>query len=91
MKSKFPKFLGDRILIESVQAPTQSLSGLLILPEEKMAKLIVIAIGTSKKIDKAIKIGSRVWALARGITPIILNGKGYFSIPAADILAVDIE
>lgn len=87
MKSKI---LGDRIIIESVQETTQLPSGL-ILPEEKMAKLIVIAIGTSKKIDKAIKIGSRVWALARGITPVILNGKGYFSIPSADVLAVENE
>lgn len=83
------KILGDRIIIESVQETTQSPSGLLVLPEQKMAKLIVIAIGTSKKIDKAIKIGSRIWALARSITPVVLNGKGYFSIPSADVLAVE--
>lgn len=82
------KILGDRIILESVVETVQSKDTLLILPEEKMAKLVVVAVGTSKDIPEEVKPGCRVWASARSASPITLDGKDYFLIKSADLLAV---
>ena len=83
------KILGDRVILESVLEKTQSSGSLLILPEEKNAKLIVVAIGTSDKIPKQIKVGKRVWATTRSVKPVQIDGKDYFSVASSDILAIE--
>jgi co-chaperonin GroES (HSP10) len=53
-----------------------------------MAKLVVVAVGTSKDIPEEVKPGCRVWATAHSAKAITLDGKDYFAIKSADLLAV---
>lgn len=91
------KPLGDRVLVEPLEATTKTASGI-IIPEtaskERSEQGVVVAVGPGKRNDDGklvpltIKKGDRVIFSKYGPDEIKLSGKDYFIISEANILAV---
>ena len=90
------KPLGDRVLIEAVEAVEETMGGILI-PEsakEKPQEARVVALGTGKvdedgkKIEFEVKVGDIVLTSKYGGTEVKVDGKEYKLVSASDILAI---
>src|SRR6266705_1922935 len=94
------KPLGDRILVEAVEAKETKKGGIIIpdTAKEKPMESIIVALGTGKtnddgkKIPFEVKKGDRVLVSKYGGTELPsefkVNGKEYKIINADDILAI---
>jgi chaperonin GroES len=88
--------VGDRILVEAVEAKEIRKGGIIIpdTAKEKPMESLVIALGTGKTDDKGQKIpfevkkGERVLVARYGGTEIKLDGKEYRILTSDDVLAV---
>ena len=90
------KPLGQRVLVERVEAESKTAGGL-FLPDtakEKPQEAIVRALGTGgldkdgKKIDFHVKENDKVLITKYGGTEVVLNGTTYVILNESDILAV---
>ncbi len=90
------KPLGQRVLIQRVEAETQTASGL-FLPDsaqEKPQEAIIRAIGTGGRdkdgslIPFSVKVNDRVLITKYGGTEVTVNGTVYTIFNESDILAV---
>ena len=90
------KPLGDRVLIEAVEAVEETMGGILIpdTAKEKPQEARVIALGTGKvdedgkKIPFEVKVGDIVLTSKYGGTEVKVDGKEYKLVSASDILAI---
>jgi len=90
------KPLGDRVLVESVEAEDTKKSGILIpdTAKEKPTEAIVRALGTGKTNDEGkkipfdVKVGDRVLTSKYGGTEVKLDKKEYRILSSEDILGV---
>ena len=90
------KPLGDRVLIEAVEAVEETMGGILIpdSAKEKPQEARVIALGTGKvdedgkKIEFEVKVGDIVLTSKYGGTEVKVDGKEYKLVSASDILAI---
>ena len=90
------KPLGDRVLIEAVEAVEETMGGILIpdTAKEKPQEARVIALGTGKvdedgkKIQFEVKVGDIVLTSKYGGTEVKVDGKEYKLVSASDILAI---
>ena len=90
------KPLGDRVLIEAVEAVEETMGGILIpdTAKEKPQEARVIALGTGKvdedgkKIKFEVKVGDIVLTSKYGGTEVKVDGKEYKLVSASDILAI---
>ena len=87
--------LGDRVLIEPVEAKEQSKGGIIIpdTAKEKPMEGLVIAIGKKKdkegkEIAVDVKVGDRVLLPKYGGTEVKLNDKDYQLVREDDLLGV---
>lgn len=90
------KPLGDKILVQRVEAETQTASGI-FLPEsakEKPQQAKVIAVGTGKVLDNGkladftVKKGDTILLSKWGGTEIKHDGKEYIMVSEDEVLAV---
>ena len=90
------KPLGQRVLVERVEAESKTAGGL-FLPDtakEKPQEAIVRAIGTGgrdkdgKKIPFNVAVNDKVLITKYGGTEVVLNGTTYVILNESDILAV---
>ena len=90
------KPLGDKILVQRLEAETQTASGI-FLPEsakEKPQQAKVIAIGTGKVLDNGeradftVKKGDTILLSKWGGTEIKLDGEDYIVLGEDEVLAV---
>jgi chaperonin GroES len=88
--------LGDKILIERLEAETKTKGGI-VLPDtakEKPKEGKIIAVGTGRLLDNgtrlkpAVKVGDRVIFTSYAGTEIKLDAKEYMVMSEDDILAV---
>ena len=96
--SRSIKALGDRILVEAVEAKeSKNGKGGIIIPDtakEKPMERVVVSLGTGKfdddgkKVPFEVKKGDRVLVDKFGGTEIKLDGKEYKILDGHDILAV---
>jgi len=93
------KPLGDRVLIEPIEVPEVTPTGILI-PEtvrERPAEGVVVELGTGrtgkegKKLPFELKQGDRVLLSNYGGTEVRLEDKTFRVVPSGDILAVLVE
>ena len=90
------KPLGDRVLIEAVEAVEETMGGILIpdSAKEKPQEARVIALGPGKvdedgkKIEFEVKVGDIVLTSKYGGTEVKVDGKEYKLVSASDILAI---
>ena len=90
------KPLGDRVLIEAVEAVEETMGGILIpdSAKEKPQEARVVALGTGKvdedgkKIEFEVKVGDIVLTSKYGGTEVKVDGKEYKLVSASDILAI---
>ena len=90
------KPLGDRVLIEAVEAVEETMGGILIpdSAKEKPQEARVVALGTGKvdengkKMEFEVKVGDIVLTSKYGGTEVKVDGKEYKLVSADDILAV---
>lgn len=90
------KPLGDRVLIEAVEAVEETMGGILIpdSAKEKPQEARVVALGTGgvdengKKIEFEVKVGDLVLTSKYGGTEVKVDGKEYKLVSASDILAI---
>ena len=90
------KPLGDRILVEAVEAKEVKKGGIIIpdTAKEKPQEGIVRALGTGKLDDNGkripfeVKVGDRVLVSKYGGTEIKIDGKEYKLLSSDDLLAV---
>ena len=90
------KPLGDRIVVERVQAEEKTAGGI-VLPDsakEKPKEGIVMALGDGKLLDSgerakpALKKGDRVLFTSYSGTEVTVDGKEYLIMREEDVLAV---
>ncbi len=90
------KPLGDRIIVEPVEAEERTLSGI-VLPDtakEKPQEGVVVAVGTGRILDNGtrvaleVKVGDRVVFAKYGGTEIKVDAKDYLILAERDIYAV---
>ncbi|AWB09433.1 chaperonin GroES [Thermodesulfobium acidiphilum] len=90
------KPLGDRIIVEPVEAEEKTLSGI-VLPDtakEKPQEGIVVAVGPGRILDNGtrvpleVKVGDRVVFAKYGGTEIKINSKDYLILSERDIYAI---
>jgi len=93
------KPLGDRVLIEPIEEPEVTPTGL-VIPEtarERPAEGIVVELGTGrtdkegKKLPFELKQGDRVLLSKYGGTEVLLEDKTFKVVQSDDILAVLVE
>lgn len=84
------KPLDDRLLVELVEEPTKTASGLFIpdTAKEKPRMGTVIAVGTDEDLQEKIKVGNKVLFAKYGGEEIEVDGKSYKIIQRSDVLAV---
>ena len=90
------KPLGDRVLIEAVEAVEETMGGIFIpdSAKEKPQEARVVALGTcrvdedGKKIEFEVKVGDIVLTSKYGGTEVKVDGKEYKLVSASDILAI---
>ena len=90
------KPLGDRVLIEAVEAVEETMGGILIpdSAKEKPQEARVVALGTGKvdedgkKIEFEVKVGDIVLTSRYGGTEVKVDGKEYKVVNQDDILAI---
>lgn len=91
------KPLGDRVLVEPVEAADEVKKGGIIIPDtakEKPQEGVVVAVGTGKKDDDGkviafnVKKGDRVLMPKYGGTEVKIDDKEYQIVREDDILAV---
>ena len=90
------KPLGDRVLIEAVEAVEETMGGILIpdSAKEKPQEARVVALGTGKvdedgkKIEFEVKVGDIVLTSKYGGPEVKVDGKEYKLVSASDILAI---
>ena len=90
------KPLGDRVLIEAVEAVEETMGGILIpdSAKEKPQEARVVALGTGKvdedgkKVEFEVKVGDIVLTSKYGGTEVKVDGKEYKLVSASDILAI---
>ncbi|MBI3882085.1 MAG: co-chaperone GroES [Verrucomicrobia bacterium] len=90
------KPLGDRVLVEPLEAKEVKKGGIIIpdSAKEKPQEGKVIALGTGKtddngkKVPFEVKVGDRVYVSQYGGTPIKLDGKEYKIFNADDLMAI---
>lgn len=88
--------LGDRVLLESLEAPEQMAGGIIIpdSAKEKPLESKVVSLGTGANDDKGNKIpfdvkeGDIVLTNKYGGTEVKFEGKEYKIVNATDILAI---
>ncbi len=88
--------LGDRVLVEAIEAAEQIKGGIVIpdTAKEKPQEAKVIALGTGKldekgnKIPFDVKVGDKVLTSKYGGTEVKFDDKEYKILSASDILAV---
>ena len=88
--------LGDRILVEALEAKQEKKGGIVIpdIAKEKPMECRVVALGTGKtddngkKVPFEIKKGDRVLVTKYGGTEIKLDGKEFKILNSEDVLAV---
>ncbi len=91
--------LGDRVLVETVEANEQIKGGIVIpdTAKEKPQEAKVIALGTGKldekgnKIPFDVKVGDKVLTSKYGGTEVKFDDKEYKILSVSDILAVIAE
>jgi chaperonin GroES len=85
------KPLGDRVLVDPLDADTKTASGI-IIPDnakEKPQKAIVVAVGNGTPDHKmTVKIGDTVMYGKYSGTELKLEGKDYLIMSEKDILAI---
>ncbi|AEE13695.1 co-chaperone GroES [Thermodesulfobium narugense] len=90
------KPLGDRIIVEPVEAEEKTVSGI-VLPDtakEKPQEGIVVAVGPGRILDNGtrvpleVKVGDRVVFAKYGGTEIKINSKDYLILSERDIYAI---
>jgi chaperonin GroES len=88
--------LGDKILIERLEAETKTRGGI-VLPDtakEKPKEGKIIAVGEGRLLDNgsrikpAVRAGDRVIFASYAGTEVKIEGKEYMIMPEEDILAV---
>ncbi len=81
------KPIGERVLIEQIEAETKTASGLIIpdSAQEKPLQAMVVAIGDDVK---AVKKGDTVLYAKFTGTEINLDDKNYLMLEVSDILAI---
>ena len=90
------KPLGDRVLIEAVEAVEETMGGILIpdSAKEKPQEARVVALGTGKvdedgkKIEFEVKVGDIVLTSKYGGTEVKLDEEEYKILNSSDILAI---
>jgi chaperonin GroES len=90
------KPLGDRVIVKTDEAETQTASGLILADtaKEKPQRGKVIAVGEGKVNDKGervpvdVKVGDTVIYSKYGGTEVKLDGEEYLILRAEDIYAV---
>ena len=90
------KPLGDRVLIEAVEAVEETMGGIFIpdSAKEKPQEARGVALGTGrvdedgKKIEFEVKVGDIVLTSKYGGTEVKVDGKEYKLVSASDILAI---
>jgi len=88
--------LGDRILVEAVEAKVEKKGGIVIpdIAKEKPMECRVVALGTGKTDDNGKKVpfemqkGDRLLVAKYGGTEVNLEGKEYRIFNSEDVLAV---
>jgi chaperonin GroES len=89
--------LGDRVLVESVEAADEQVMGGIVIPDsakEKPQESKVIALGTGKiddngkKVPFDVKVGDIVLTSRYGGTDVKYDGKEYKILNADDIQAI---
>jgi chaperonin GroES len=84
------KPLGNRVLVERVDEPEQTPSGI-IIPDNAKEKPLegnVLAIGPEVEEEGHIKVGDRVVFAKYSGTDITLEGKEYLILQSDDILGI---
>jgi chaperonin GroES len=90
------KPLGDRIIVEPVEAEERTLSGI-VLPDtakEKPQEGVVVAVGTGRILDNGtrvaleVKVGDKVIFAKYGGTEIKVGAKDYLILAERDIYAI---
>lgn len=90
------KPLGDRVIVKTAEAETQTASGIILADsaKEKPQRGNVIAVGDGKVNDKGervpvdVKVGDTVIYSKYGGTEVKLEGEEYLILRAEDIYAV---
>jgi len=85
------KPLGDRVLIEPMEAESKTASGIIIpdTAKEKPQKGKVLAVGPGSKDEKMeVKVGDMVLYGKYAGTEITIDGKDYLIMRQSDILAI---
>jgi chaperonin GroES len=88
--------LGDRILVEAVEAKVEKKGGIVIpdIAKEKPMECRVVALGTGKTDDNGKKVpfemkkGDRLLVAKYGGTEVNLEGKDYRIFNSEDVLAI---
>jgi len=83
--------LGDRVLIEPMEAESKTASGIIIpdTAKEKPQKGKVLAVGPGSKDEKMeVKVGDMVLYGKYAGTEITIDGKDYLIMRQSDILAI---
>ena len=90
------KPLGDRVIVEIVEEPQTTASGI-VLPDtakEKSQRGKVISVGNGKMLDNGTRValdvseGDTVYFAKYGGTEVTLEGKNYSILSERDILAI---
>ena len=91
------KPLGDRVLVEAVEAPAEQVKGGIVIPDsakEKPQESRVIAVGTGKKDDKGnaipieVKVGDIVLTERFGGTEVKYGSKEFKIVSCDSIIAI---
>jgi chaperonin GroES len=91
------KPLGDRVLVEPIEQVEKTKSGIIIpdtVSKEKSEQGVVVAVGEGKRdnngklVAMSVKKGQKVLFSKYGPDEVKVNGKEYFIISEANILAV---
>ena len=89
--------LGDRVLVEAVEAADEQVMGGIVIPDsakEKPQESTVVALGTGKTDDNGkkvpfdVKVGDIVLTSRYGGTDVKYDGKEYKILNADDIQAI---
>ena len=93
------KPLGDRVIVKTAEAETQTASGIILADtaKEKPQRGSVIAVGEGKRNDKGdlvpvdVKVGDTVIYSKYGGTEVKFEGEEYLILRADDIYAIVAE